>query len=371
MIISQTYHFPDCKCRLMFSTIVLLLMFIFASSYATPISLEVHPREITIGDPVEIHIQLRVQDDTKVELPSTEAFAPAEVIRMDTLKSRHNELSLRYVVSMYETGTADLPDIPIVFITSEMERDTINLSLGQLHVKSVLPDDVVQEMQFELRDVKPPLRLSWTWRDAIPYVIGFLLALAIAAIALYFWKKRKSRDKIKDVYVPPPLPPHIVALTKLQELKDKHLWQNGYVKEYHSELTHILKEYIGGRFYSSHSTVSSRPFDDYGDGVSGTCEMTTEEILDQHKVWAQNNEQLVMVRRILTCADLVKFAKFRPDEVENERSLRSAFDYVNMTKRIEEHIDTGHKQNTADLKAESTSVYSPTSTEVEDKRRDS
>ena len=97
----------------------------------------------------------------------------------------------------------------------------------------------------------------------------------------------------------------------------RRLWQNGYLKEYYSELTEIVKEYLGGRY------------------EFGALEMTSEELLDCRARWNVDDESYRTVRRMLTGGDLVKFAKFKPDSHENDRHLEAAFALVAATKPME------------------------------------
>jgi len=131
------------------------------------------------------------------------------------------------------------------------------------------------------------------------------------------WRKFK-RDKGEIVEEAIPLPPaHKVALARLSELKLKKLWQNGFLKEYHSELTDILKEYIGNRWEFN------------------APEMTSEELLYDRRNWQTSDELYHIIRRVLTSADLVKFAKYKPEPSENEQNWEWVHNFVYSTKSDE------------------------------------
>lgn len=276
-------------------------------------NVDVNPREITVGDHIEVMLQVRIPDGSKAMMPTSNSFSPAEVLQIDTLRKTPNELQLKYTISLFKPGRTDLPSVPVVLSKPDGSLDSTMIALGPITVRSVLANDTT----FELRDIQPPKSLKWTFSDILPYLIGFVIALILGLLAWYLWRKQKGKVKPEVVYIPPQPAPHVVALKRLQELENQKLWQNGFIKEYYSELSEILREYIENRYSFN------------------ALEMTTEEILQVQSKWAADNDQLVEVRRVLTCADLVKFAKFKPDTVENERCLRSSFDYVNKTKQVE------------------------------------
>lgn len=105
---------------------------------------------------------------------------------------------------------------------------------------------------------------------------------------------------------------------------NKKIWQQGRLKEYHTELTDVIREYISRRF-----TVSS-------------VEQTSDETLRALRPLLSDQKELFdQLRKMLTLADLVKFAKWTTTPDENEQSLRSAYSFVKETtiQNIEEGVD--------------------------------
>ena len=101
----------------------------------------------------------------------------------------------------------------------------------------------------------------------------------------------------------------------LQNLKARGLWQGGQEKEYYSEITDIIRHYIDRRFNVN------------------AMEMTTTQIMD-----LLNNEEVASsrteLREILSLADFVKFAKFKPLADENEQVFRLAQSFLEKTKPV-------------------------------------
>jgi hypothetical protein len=287
-----------------------LLAAAFFSDTAAEMQVEVSPRKITVGDPIDVVISTGIPPGSKLILPAPESFAPAEVIKTDTLKSDGQAASVRYTVSVYQTGRVKLPDLPLIFNRAD-GADTVWAAMGSVEVASVLnPADT----SADIRDIKPPVKLAWTFRELLPYILLALAVIALGVAGYLLWRRHRRKLGLEPVYTPPPKPPYELALQRLEELRIKKLWQSGYLKEYYSELTEIVKEYIGGRF-----------------GLNAP-EMTTADLLDCRSRWQVDDESYSAVRRMLTGGDLVKFARFKPDPHENDRRLDAAFALLEATK---------------------------------------
>lgn len=96
---------------------------------------------------------------------------------------------------------------------------------------------------------------------------------------------------------------------ELRRLERRKLWQRGFVKQYHSEVTEIIRRYIERRF-----------------GVMA-LEMTTGEVMHNVKQTAMSVEVQETLFKFLSDADLVKFAKYQPTPEENENRARNGARY--------------------------------------------
>ena len=127
----------------------------------------------------------------------------------------------------------------------------------------------------------------------------------------------------------PKLPPHVIAMEALENLRLKKLWQAGKVKEYYTEMTDIIRYYIEGRFSIY------------------AMEMTTDEIMQSLKAHEDGSAARDLLRDTLVLADLVKFAKAQPLPLDNEQSLNQCIDFVKATKPVAEVSET--KENDIEL----------------------
>ena len=156
------------------------------------------------------------------------------------------------------------------------------------------------------------------------YVVYFIIVGIAVLLGLIYWiytryfnnKEIVQNQVVEEIYIVP----HEVALEKLQELQAKKLWQKGNIKLYQSELTHIIREYLEGRYDIA------------------ALESTTDEIIESLSEALKSNEDVVSLKRILQVADLVKFAKAKPDENVHQTFMNEAESFVERTGDEEKKI---------------------------------
>ncbi|MBK7667821.1 MAG: hypothetical protein IPJ32_11075 [Sphingobacteriaceae bacterium] len=116
------------------------------------------------------------------------------------------------------------------------------------------------------------------------------------------------------------MPPHILALSQLEKVKEEAIWKDGKTKEYYSAISDSVRLYIEGRF-----------------GIQA-LELTTDEIVRAFKSQVVDAASKEKLQQMLVLSDYVKFAKQIPIEQEHAIALQNAFDFVNGTKREDEIV---------------------------------
>ncbi len=167
--------------------------------------------------------------------------------------------------------------------------------------------------------ILPIMRESKNWRD-YSYLLLFLVPILIG-LGLWYWYRNQQNQEVVEKVVVVEQPAHVVALKKLGDLEDKELWQKGMIKEYQSELTYTIREYLEKRY-----------------GINA-LESTTSEInkaLGEVDFDQQHTQKL---NNILQIADLVKFAKAKPSESIHSEFMQQAKDFVNQTKLVQRQIE--------------------------------
>jgi hypothetical protein len=268
--------------------------------------------KVLIGDHVSLRIEVRHPESFTATAPSNlaELVKPFEVVSagsMETTRTEAGTVSTTTVVlTAFEAGRHPVPALPIE-VRKDGQSHTVQTAAVEIEVQNV---DVDTEQ--DIKDVKPPLEVPLSWKEAAPYILGALGTILLASLARYIWKKRRKGEKILPSA--PPRPAHELALEALRELEAKRLWQCGQVKEYHSELTDIVRTYIERKYQTP------------------AMEMTTEEILAPAVSSRWNDSLRRDLGEMLTLADFVKFAKMQPAPTDNERSLRLAYSFVETTR---------------------------------------
>lgn len=143
------------------------------------------------------------------------------------------------------------------------------------------------------------------------YAIAILLALPLLYL-LYKKYSNKENEVIEEEIIIPPA--HEIALQKLEDLRESKLWQKGEIKEYQSQLTYTIREYLENRYEIQ------------------ALESSTDEIVKALRASNFDPKDETDLKTILQVADLVKFAKAKPSEEIHEEFLNTAFSFVEKTK---------------------------------------
>jgi hypothetical protein len=217
-------------------------------------------------------------------------------------------VSQKYLVTAFEDSLLYIPPFPFV-----VNDDTI---WSQALSLKVVQPFVIDTTNIQLADIKGVYNPKIYWKGFLK--VAAIILLILALLALTFIVVRKYILK-RPVFGPPApkvvLPAYVTALTKLEQIKQEKMWQQGRVKEFHTELTDVIREYIEGNFELN------------------APEMTSEEILEHfHYLRFEDKTAHASLQQLLQLADLVKFAKWTAMPDENEMSLLNAYLFVNQTK---------------------------------------
>ena len=300
--------------------LLLVLFLLHPSVKAQQITSSIEPQKIFMGEPVQLVFDIKYPDSLKLEMPVfNEQISPViEILnhgQTDSLEAaeqsqKHFRRSL--TVTSWEEGFHPIEPIIFRFLSA---TDTLEAESEPLLLEV---DEFLIDEYTELKDIKTIISAPVTFREVLPWALGSIaLALVITALLLYL-RRRKTVEKPATIWEKPDIPAHIAAISSLEKLKARKLWQQGKIKEYHSELTDILRHYIEKRFNIN------------------AMEMTSSEVMESFRSEQISKESEEILRECLQLADLVKFAKHAPGGQENEKSLESAFEFVNLTRVREE-----------------------------------
>lgn len=268
-----------------------------------------------IGNQAHLTFEISQQPNQKVRVPIfTDSIIGGldlvEPVKIDTLKSQdgHIIVEQHYLVTAFKDSLLYIPPFPFV-----INGDTVWSKSLSLKVVQPFKIDTASNT---IADIKPVFEPKFNWWNLVFIILLVLVihGILILLFVLYqkYFKKMPVLDQ-KEMNLM--LPSYVVALNQLDKIKQEKPWQQGRSKEYHTELTDILREYIERVF-----NVNS-------------MEMTSEEILDQlRNLRMEQKEAYSGLRQILQLADLVKFAKWNATSDEHELSLSNSYLFVNQTK---------------------------------------
>lgn len=282
---------------------------------------------VIIGMPTTIHLEATVSQDQEIKFPDllrnggVVAYDDSlrfllefgdELPKVDTIDNGNGIKTLKEDINVFAFDSATLYIPPFDFVYGS---DT--LSTNSLALKVIIPFDSIEVDPSKFADIKTVIDPVFVFMDYIWWFISPLLII-LALVGIYFgykyYKKVKSNQP-EVVKVEKKLPAHVIAMTALQALSEKKLWQSGHDKQYQTELTDILRQYIEDRFYVN------------------AMEKTSDEIIDNlYELAEQQKSSLSNLKQILQLADLVKFAKYKPLPDENQLSFMNAKMFVEQTK---------------------------------------
>lgn len=267
--------------------------------------------EYFIGDRIIFSVELKSNvevENFSAEFPDTsKSFETLDISKSSQKDKEGYVYRIDYVLTKFDSGRIVIPE----FIVKYYKKGDTNPRILKAHGDETLVTYAPISSEDELKDIKPPIKIPLDWKTII--IIILIITLAVAA-GYYWFRKYYMRKSAYKTIVKRIVPPGEKALTALKELDEKKLWQRGMVKEYHSEITEIIRLYFEERF-----------------GFPA-LKLTTGEALEFLRAQNLEKEMIEAAENFLNAADLVKFAKFNPDPDLNENIMKFAVEFVEKTK---------------------------------------
>ena len=269
-----------------------------------------------IGDQTDLHLRAIGEVGEQVTMPvlDKELIPGVEIVDrtiVDTisLKDGRMQYDQYLTVTSFEDSLFYIAPLPFVSGDDTVWSDGLTLNVVQ-------PFEM-DTTDMAITDIKGVYKAPVWWWGIFRWVLLAVLLAGVGVAGYYlitYLQRRKLEEAGNEVVTEPLRPAEEVALEKLDAIKEKKIWQQGQVKEYYTQLTDVVREYIARRF-----EVSS-------------VEQTSDETLrDIRPLLSERKDLYDQLRKMLTLADLVKFAKWSTTPDENELSLRNAYTFVQET----------------------------------------
>jgi hypothetical protein len=288
-------------------SILLFVLFVASAQAQEPrVSARTDSLQYKLGQWILLHVDAELpQGIDSLSLAAKDSLGPFEILNVNSPGAKEGLQQWTLRLTIFDTGKVYIPPVPFTYKSrSDTLQHTAYTNPIALSIVSIPFDP-----KGDIKDIKPPLDAPWKFEDFLPYLIALVL-LALALLGYYYYRKWKKRREEGFVPAIPAIPPGEAALTALRILEDKHLWQQGRVKEYYSEVTEIIRRFLEDQYRVL------------------ALESTSDEIMEQLKRLPEAQALLREFRSFFTTADLVKFAKYQPTPEEHGHELRWGYEIV-------------------------------------------
>jgi len=280
---------------------------------------------ILIGDQTVLHFKTTVPKGAKFVFPTPEnpVVKGVEIVgtpKIDTLSKTGGNLELETKVTLtsFDSGSYVIPPFPAYLDNIDGSIDTVWYDGGKLEVSTIQIDTT----SYKPFDIKGQYTYKYTVKEFLPW---FGILLALVALVYLITRYIKNRKLKRSLFGKPETndPPHIIALRALDRIRSEKLWQSNQEKRYYTEIVDIIRQYLEQRY-----------------GIQ-TMEKTSAEILDMIAEFKIEPREYKELESLFSLSDLVKFAKYKATQLENEDAVPAAVRFINATFLQEMEDDKG------------------------------
>lgn len=278
------------------STLAFLFIFyfLFSSALFSQVTTEIDTTKIRIGEQISYKIKVETDSTKLVVFPEGQTFVPLELVeasKIDTTKEDAKfKLWREYILTKFDSGAFYIPKQKIIIGDKTIFTDSLQVEVNTIEV------DTLKQGLF---DIKPIIEVEKSSSKWWLYVLITLFILAAVAFLLYWfiWRKKPLTEEEQIAL----LPPYERAKLALKKLDDSKFLERSEIKEYYSELTFVIRKFLDDKVYDR------------------ALESTTDQLiarldlLKEGNQFALKKETIHNIESILKRADLVKFAKSKPD----------------------------------------------------------
>ncbi len=293
--------------------ISLLCFFFSIGSFGQKVSSSVDVENIKIGEQVKFKIEVEADSTALVVFPEGQTFAPLEMVEIsetDTIRVKDRiTLQRIYALTQFDSGAYKLPRQKIQVEDRIFYTDSLRITVANVAV-----DTIAQPMY----DIKTHIDVSKNSTISVLVWLSILLVLLVIGGLLYWFVfRKKPLTEEEEIAL---LPAYDRALLELKKLENSRYLIHSEYKTYYSELTGIVRQYIEEDVHVS------------------ALESTTDELIEKLELLKDSgnlkidHDTIAQFKRVLQTADLVKFAKSKPDDKTAELDRNYIEDIVIKTK---------------------------------------
>ncbi|UGU17804.1 DUF4179 domain-containing protein [Sinomicrobium kalidii] len=258
------------------------------------VSSDIDSTRMKIGE--QLHFEIKVDADSTalVVFPEGQTFSPLEMVEatdIDTFRNKDRfNLTRKYALTQFDSGHYTLPRQKVIINNREFYTDSLEVTVGNI------PVDTTKQKMYDIKPLQEVSHNYSGWGKLLLW--GLVILLVTGALVYWFFIQKKPLSEAEKEALLPPFDRALLGLKKLEE--SRYLIQSQY-KEYYSELTNIVRAYLEEEVHIS------------------AMESTTEELVTKLEIMQQagklnlEKNTIANFKDVLQKADLVKFARSRPD----------------------------------------------------------
>ena len=295
--------------------LLLLGSLLFSSlGFAQQVDAKIDTTKIKIGQPIRLTYSVDYKKGDKIQLPSLKDTLSHHIEIIDQKIDTVGEGDLKKIIhqldlTAYDAGEFFIPTIPI-----EKNGSTLRTPSFQIDVQDVEVDTA----QAKVHPIKPIMTVDYTLRDywnkywiyGIAALVLFIIALVLIVLFI--------RSKSKNLRNSAPKTPYEEMLAGLKSLDAKKYLKRGEQKEYYTQLSFIVRRYVGKVYQFSALEILS-------DDLS--------QIIEKREDVTSNDKE--NFRKFLFDSDLVKFAKQELNDEKNAAYRKWVEEFVERIKPLD------------------------------------
>ncbi|WP_411894133.1 hypothetical protein [Winogradskyella sp. A2] len=275
-----------------------LILFVLFALYTLvsfgQVSSKVDTTQIRIGEQISYKINVEADSSSLVVFPEGQTFLPLEAVEASDIDTTKNDakflLSRIYKLTQFDSGAYTIPRQKIIIGDKPFFTDSLKVMVNTIEVDTTKQG---------LYDIKPIIEVDKSGGSWWKYLLITLFAIGLIAFLLYWfiWRKKPLTEE-EEIAL---LPPYDRAKMAIKKLDENQYLIKSEIKKYYSELTLIIRKYLDEKVYNR------------------AMESTTDELILRLQLLKDGNQvplkkdTINNLQSILKRADLVKFAKSKPD----------------------------------------------------------
>ncbi|MFD1062784.1 hypothetical protein ACFQ1Q_05955 [Winogradskyella litorisediminis] len=271
-----------------------MLFFLISNFSFSQVTTEIDTTSIRIGEQISYKIKVETDSTNLVVFPEGQTFLPLELVEALTIDTTRQaskfQLLREYKLTQFDSGSYYIPRQKVIVGDNPFFTDSLKIEVNTIQVDTTKQG---------LYDIKPIIEVEKSSSKWWLYVLIVLAAIVLVAFLLYWfiWRKKPLTEE-EEIAL---LPPYERAKLAMAKLDEKQYLVKEDLKGFYSELTFIIRKFLDEKVYDR------------------ALESTTDELVDRLRLLSDGNQikldaaTISNIETIFKRADLVKFAKSKPD----------------------------------------------------------